>query len=318
MKTSLDAVLKLQEITGDWKTFARSLRAATGSPSAGWHAGAGVHAALEWLEGGNNDMIKGLFYAQLMGHKTLCKPALPENASLCDRIKTNAKHLADDVVVDRGLNQVPAYWLAAVVTNDITYVLKAQGYWQAGKVEKKNNPIQYNDGITDWSGINLRFTGDLVFRLLAEELDLGGDAVTTMRSVIDANHDVLQRQRSLVWHMLHAAYGSGAKSSAFIDDMRWRFREIPWPKIAYGEIDHTLEPEFCMSPYPNLPWKGDWMTDDRTNTLNQFPTFELPVDVNVFKQHPAYAGPSGYEAPGVEYLHAYWLARKFGLLAQSD
>jgi hypothetical protein len=253
-----------------------------------------------------------------MGWKTLCQVPMADSASLCDRIKTNAKHLADDVRVDRGLNQLPAYWLAAIVTGDLSYEVKAQGYWQTGKVEAANNPIQYNDGIVDWSGVNLRFTGDLVQRLLASEKNLGGDALSTMTQVIDDNHAVLARQRLLVWHMLHATHGSGAKSSPFVDDMRWRFREIPWPKLAYGEIDHRLDDAFCMSPYPNVPWKNDWMTSDRTNTLNQFPIFELPVDINYFKQHPIYAGEGGYEAPGIEYLHAYWFARRHGLLASTD
>lgn len=318
MKTSLDAILKLQEITGDWKTFARTLRVATGDPTGVWRAGAGDYAGLEWMVGGNNDMFKGLVYAYLMGWKLLCQPALSESASLCNRIVANAKHLADDVEVDRGLNQVPAYWLAAVVTGELSYQLKAQGYWQAGKLELENNPIQFNDGITDWSGVNLRFTDYLTEALLARELNVGGNAVATMTETIDKNHGILAKQRRLVWHMLHATYGTGSKSSPFVDDMRWRFREIPWPKLAYGEIDHTLETDFCLSPYPNLPWKGDWMSDDRTNTLNQFPTFELPVDVNYFKQHPAYYGPAGYETPGVEYVHAYWFARAHGLLTAGE
>src|SRR5207244_3473250 len=51
---SLEAELILQEITGDWSAFARSLRRATGTPSAGWHAGGPAFPQLEWLEGGNN------------------------------------------------------------------------------------------------------------------------------------------------------------------------------------------------------------------------------------------------------------------------
>jgi hypothetical protein len=238
--------------------------------------------------------------------------------ALCDRIETNVKHLADDVKTDQGLNQVPSYWLASIVTGDLSYELKANGYWNVGKVEQKNNPVRYDDGIADWSGINLTFTGDLILALLAAEKDLGGDAVTTMRDSIDQNHAVLARQRMLVWHLLHATHGTGAKASPFVDDMRWRLREIPWPKRAFGEIDHTLEDGFCLSPYPNVPWKNDWTTTDRTNTLNQFPIFELPVDINYFKAPPEYRGPADYESPGVDYLHSYWLARRYALIAAGD
>lgn len=215
------------------------------------------------------------------------------------------------------MNQVPAYWLAAIVSGEPSYELKAQGYWTAGKLEESKNPIQYNDGITDWSGVNLRFTGALLQALLASEKNLGGDAVATTKASIDRNHEILERQRLLVWHMIHAAFGSGAKTSPFVDDMRWRFREMPYPKLAF-DVDHRLEADFCMSPYPNVPWKNDWTTSDRTNTRNQYPVFELPVDVNYFKQHPIYAASGGVESPGVEYLHAYWFARAQGLLTEND
>jgi hypothetical protein len=137
---SLDALLRLQEITGDWSHFARSLRPSTGSAGGGWHAGTGAFAGVDWLEGGNNDMVKGLFYGYTLGYETLCEGALAGSyASICQRILTNAKHLADDVKVADSdtsqanlTNKLPSSWLyAAIATNalsQVQYRAQAEGF----------------------------------------------------------------------------------------------------------------------------------------------------------------------------------------------
>ncbi len=319
--TSLDALLKLQEIVaasqGNWSAFARTLRLATGNPTGLWHAGTGPYANLEWLEGGNNDMIKGLLYGYFMGWKTLCGRSGYE--SYCDRIKTNTKHLAEDVSV--GQNDLENNWLAAVVTGTLKYRLKAEEYWIPEKAVMKNNPVHYSQGISDWSGNHLRFVTLTIESLYANEANLGGDAQQAIKDNIDESHANLEKQRFVVWHLLHAAVGSGGgASSPFLDDTKWRMREIPYPKVSF-DTDHRINPEFCMSPYPAFPWKNDWTNypdPDRTGSLREVPYFEYKNDVNLWKSGYEYKGPSNYETPGVEVLHAYWYARKHGLFSAND
>lgn len=320
MITSLEALLKLQEITGDWSSFARVLRRSNGPATGDWHTGTGIYAGLDWREGGNNDMLKGILYGLTLGYEVLCTNGATGYDAMCKRIRTNAKHIADDVNTSQGFNQLPGTWLSAWVDDSLSYRAKAEAFWVAAKVEKKNNPVFYEQGTADWSGTHLGFIGDTIGMLLASHINLGGDAVQVHKDEIDASHENLAKQRLAVWHLIHAAYGSGAKSSPFVDDMRWRLREIPYPKTSYP-IDHRINPDFCMSPYPALPWKTDWMdypNPDRTQSLVSYPIFEQETDVSYWKVGLNYDGGGPYESPGVDFLHAYWYARKFGILSATE
>lgn len=61
-------------ITGSPTEFARTLRAARGAGGR-WHAGSGVYAGVEWKDGGNNDMFKGLLLGGVAAHEALAGPA---------------------------------------------------------------------------------------------------------------------------------------------------------------------------------------------------------------------------------------------------
>jgi hypothetical protein len=327
--TALEGLLKLQEITGDWSQFARTLRPATGSPTPPWHAGTGPYAGLEWLEGGNNDMIKGLFYGYLLAHGTLCTGALGGYDSYCARIRTNARHLADDVRLDLVTsdvtNRLPSAWLVAVISADpierITYRTLAEGYWTVGKIAIQATPVYYGQGIVDWSGQHLTFVGDLIEIFLAQGLNLGGDAADVLRAHVDASYANLAQQRFVTWHFLKAACGTGGgPASPWLEDARWRMREIPHPKRGW-DIDRRIGTEFCMSPYPSVPWKMDWMQypdPDRTEGLAVYPIYESTMDVTLWKVGADYRSSSGYENTGADYLHVYWFARAFGLLAATE
>jgi hypothetical protein len=61
LRRSLRGLLILMDITGDPRTFARTLRPA-GPPLTGpWRRGTGEFSNLDWMVGGNNDMSKGHF-----------------------------------------------------------------------------------------------------------------------------------------------------------------------------------------------------------------------------------------------------------------
>jgi hypothetical protein len=329
---SLDALLKLQEITGDWAHFARTLRKPKGNPQPPWHAGTGPYAGYEWLEGGNNDMVKGLFYGYLMGWELLCEGGKTGYESYCQRIATNAKHLADDVQLGGSnapasalTNKLPANWLAAVVATNVSdatsYRATAEGVWAVAKLAIPSTAVFYSQGIVDWSGAHLTSVGDMIDMFLAKRMDLGGDAEKLTRDHIDASQKNLEKQRFPQWHLLKAAFGTGAgASNPFIKDAVSRFEEAQYPKVSHN-VDRTIMPEFCMSPYPSAPWKGDWMNypqADRTQGLNDYPLFEMHPDVLYWKIGNDYRSWEGYEAPGGDYLHLYWFARKYGLIGATD
>lgn len=316
---TLDGILKLQEVTGSWKEFARAIRPATGNPTGGWHTGAGALSNLEWLEGGNNDMMKGLYIAYALGHRALCTTA--GNEALCARIRTNAKHLADDVNVDRGTDELDSAWLTAVVASDpitkVTYQGKAEAAWQVYRTPIAQNTKLYSQGTADWSGLNLGFVGNLFKMTLAERYDVGGNGKTTYAKVIEDSWQGLRRQRLPLWNLLRGAFGNGPADPASIDDALWRLREMPFPK-PIQEVDHRISPDFCMSPYPSLPWKNDWTTTDRTQALRSVPLFEEALDIYRFRLEMRYAGSAQARPPAPEYLIAYWFGRKHGLIAATE
>jgi hypothetical protein len=317
---SLDGILKLQEVTGNWSMFARAIRPATGDTTGGWHTGAGALSNLEWLEGGNNDMMKGLYISYVLGHELLCKA--PGNETTCARIRTNAKHLADDVNVDRGSDDLDSAWLTAVVTNDpiakITYQGKANAAWIATKPVVEANTRLYEQGTADWSGLNLGFVGSVFHMSLAQGFDVGGNGKATFRKVIQDTWSNLRQQRLPLWNLLHAVYGTSGPDATTAQDVVWRLRELPFPKPTI-KVDHRIRPDFCLSPYPSLPWKNDWTTTDRSQALNSVPLFEEALDIYRFRLEMKYVGDSrAAKPPAPEYLIAYWFGRKHGQLAATD
>jgi len=314
---SLDSVLRLQEITGDWSAFARVLRPAQGSPVAPWHAGTGPNAHLEWKEGGNNDMLKGLVYAYAVAYPAFCGGA--GEPSVCPRIRTNVKHLADDVQTSQGTNQVVTTWLHAWLSGDLTYRVKAEGLFTAWKQLADATPEPYQSGTADWSGLHLGFVDHVVRMLVSQRLPLaGGQSTAQILGYIQRDHDVVDEQRLAHWHMLRGAFDAPGLSPALRDDMRWRMREYRYPKIRY-DIDRRVNPEFCMSPFPSLPWKADWTTEDRTASLRLYPLFEDEADVYVWKSHFTFRdGGTEVEKVPADYLHAYWFARKYGLITAAE
>ena len=193
--------------------------------------------------------------------------------------------------------------------------MKATGYWS---VEKSVSvPVTYDQGIVDWSGQHLTSISDMIGYFQAKHLDLGG-AVAYYTNEIDASHAALAKQRFANWHVLKAAFGTnGGPTSPFIKDAVSRMNEVRYPKVS-DTTDLRLAQDFCMGPYPTVPWKNDWTQNDRTNALDLHPLFELGPDIMSWKVGRNYRSQEGFEVPGGDFLHLYWFARKNGLLTAND
>lgn len=324
---TLDGILKLQEVTdGDWTQFARAIRPTKNDPTGGWHTGTGAFSAYEWLEGGNNDMMKGLYIAYALGYEALCG-AGGTHAALCGRIRVNAKHLADDASanIDRGNAALDSAWLTAYVSTDTVekakYTADAVAEWTkpTGKAAVLANVNLYNYGLgADWSGLHLGFVGHLFHQVLASSLDLNGDAKATYRQALQSTWDNgLSRHRLPLWGLLQQAYGTSPQAVEPKDDTLWRMREMPFPKPIV-DVDHRVSPTFVLSPYPSLPWKNDWTTTDRTQALRTVPLFEEALDINRFRLELKFRGEQTTRMPGFEYLVAYWFGRKANVLGAAD
>jgi hypothetical protein len=318
-KRSLDALMKLQEITGEPAEFARTLRKSTGPVDAPaslpWHRGTGVFAGLDWLQGGNNDMFKGLLLGYTLGYPFFCEGAdKASHAELCTRLRSNVEALSATRIGGDAGNVMASEWLSAVVSGSVQKRLRAEQRWQTSRLELQAYAVEAKLGIADWSGIHLTFIGTVVDRLLAERLDLGGNAVDTVSDFIDRSHENLKDQRILVWAMLRQRFGKTKPGVEYLEDGKWRLREVPFPKPQIV-IDHRVSPSFCMGPYPSLPWKNDWTTNDRSQGLYSYPMFAEETGVMVWKNGMGYKfDATGRKSAGYDYLHLYWFARKHGIL----
>jgi hypothetical protein len=118
--------------------------------------------------------------------------------------------------------------------------------------------------------------------------------------------------------LVYGALGDFATPPPELEDAIWVLREMPIPKKHGLAIDWRIHPSFCMSPFPSLPWKGDWMdpNSNRFQSLVSYPLFERPPDGFQWKSNPMafVGGASTWEEPGADFLFAYWFGRWAGVI----
>lgn len=323
IEKSTNAIETLMEITPDQTTFARTVRPATGAATGSWHAGTGAYAAYDWLEGGNNDMFKGLFYGPLMAYIAMCDPELPGKSAFCARIRTNAKHMVKDLALAQNTmdaNHLMSVWLSAYVNNDSGDLTSTLTSWTTLQASIEQANFQQREYMTgDWSGTHLTFVQFISMHWLAAKKAIPtANADTSVRKGFDKMKSDFSPFRMGLWSVVFAKLAS-TQDQVDIDNARWRMREIPSPRSML-DVDHRVSASFVMAPYPSLPWKNDWTTTDRTEGLFGYPLFETPLDVYAWRSGPFdyRENTSASEYPGADYLHAYWLGRYIGLFSATE
>ena len=312
----------LMEIVPDQTQFARTIRAATPAPPAGWHTGLGAFSGYEWLEGGNNDMFKGLFYGTLMAYATLCDPLISGQEAICGRLRTNAKHMVNDLAIAQGNatsgNGLLASWLDYYLNGGSLTTALTDWTAQANIIE--NAGFQTKEMATaDWSGTHLTFVEFIGMIMLDARRPLPTvNASTTLRKGIEKMQSDFSNFRMGLWSVLFATKVT-TPFAADIANAKSRLVEMPVPRMQL-DIDHRVSAAFVMCPFPRLPWKNDWTTTDRTDSLHGYPLYESALDIYMWRSGPFdYQGShEGYASPSIDYLHAYWLGRYLGLFTATE
>ena len=321
LRPSLIGIFTLMDITGNSRTFARSLRIHEPSVVAPWHPGSGEFAQFDWLEGGNNDMAKGLVLAMIAGWEVL-----PQDDPLRQDISNHAlKLLQLDVfkptTSDAGGNAALASLLAGITNKG----LLADFLVQSGLALLRTPPLKlyaqfgagpfYLFGISDWSGNHLTLTSTLAFQRLLSHTN-----ATDLQDLWSQASAVAWKTLRTLDHPLHAALalGSGAldddisKRKEAIDEVKWGLRSFPFPKHPFT-VDHRIRDDFVLSPFPSLPWKLDWLTDaGRQQSIRAYPVFEQQVAEYRWNDVHFPIGAVGLgdqRVPGADYLFLYWLSR---------
>lgn len=191
--------------------------------------------------------------------------------------------------------------------------------YAAGKiwlVDQGNGPL-WEYGTSDWSGNHLIIQGLLVPYIVSTEVNDGhaDELAVGLRVALER----MRHTRLGLFQLIGATLGDFPTPPPELGESLWVMREFPAPKVRH-DFDWRINPSFCMSPFPSLPWKGDWTTSNRLDSLTGYPLFEKLPDIYAWKQGPFEfrGGTSTVENPGTDYLFAYWFGRLYGVIQAGD
>lgn len=336
VRRSLKGLMTLMDITDDPKEFARTLDTyrPTEEIPQDWRRGTGRNANLIYKIGGNNDMLRGITHGFLWASQVLPKA----DRELWTELTEKSKRLIDLRIVNEKEQNKPAAWgLAALIAHDQAS-REAYDYHHSTlkkKISMNWDSSFYWGGTADWSGINLSMVGDINDIMIADLLGHTKVRDTMRERLMDSWVTYEPAQRHLITLAAYTfAYKHGTRGSAFTSDSSdarfnaalakapWGLRDIPFPRPNVDmTIDHSLKPEWCLSPTPRLFWKAANKPEPPVEYFYQglysYPVYEMNAfDSNFIWKDSAFIFKSnhvkGIELTGVDYLYAYWLARYSG------
>lgn len=337
MKRSLRGIFILLNITGDKKQFARSIMPYKGNENLGdrWHRGTGEYSDITWLDGGNNDMVRGITHALLWAHIVI-----PENDPFRAQMVQATKRLLElNILEEKEGNKPAAYGIAALILKDPVYKTHFRKMYSDKDIAFGGylfNTTFYWNGIGDWSGVNLNILNFINEITLADMLGENKIRDRLRERLMDAWVTYSPTRHS--YYTLAAykyAFSKGTRGDQFrkrfsdtyfmsaVDFSSWTLREFPYPRpqmdLAY---DHTISNEWCVNPLPGMFWKAankkigatEWFFE----SLYTYPAFESAGISSNFMWKDLYFGYQGSSSRGssnnaVDYLYVYWLARSAGL-----
>jgi hypothetical protein len=338
VRKSMRAIFMLIDITDDPKEFARTLMPySPGDPIPNkWHQGKGVYSNILWLEGGNNDMYKGLTHSMMWASLVI-----PESdQEMWSHLRDKSRRMMGLRIFDeKSQNQAPTYGLVALINKDKNARDKYEGAYR--KLAWKPSGYSFDatfywHGSADWSGINLGLVGDITDIMIADRLGEAQIRDKLRERLMDAWVTYSPAHRHLQTMVAYGfAYSQGtrggnfrsessdAKFLASLGQASWGLKEIPYPRPNLDVvIDHSLRPEWCLSPIPRLFWKAfkkpEPSIDYFYQGLYNYPVFEHQAFTSNFVWKDTAFGfkddhSRGSENAGVDYLFAYWLAKYVGV-----
>lgn len=307
------AVMRLMDYTGNPAEFARTAEpmAAGEALKEPWRQAVAPYQQIKYCEGGNNDMVKGVFHAFAWAFDIL-----PENDPLLHEIAEHAKRLPELRVASREKkhpgNAFAAAGLAALASGKKEDLQKYLSFYNSVM-----RPVAYSNfdkgfyfgGIADWSGVNLGMVAQLSDILVAKNLlrrctAEGASEREAVRSVLK---DLRQRLIN-TWTIYEPAkrdfitiaanafavadpvelnFPEGTAATEWIRKEKWKtsradsvwsLREMPMvPARHQLHFDYRRKPEWCASAWPLRPWKmfvEDTTVEYHLQGAYNYPLFE--------------------------------------------
>ncbi|MGE3608404.1 MAG: hypothetical protein AB7I27_02360 [Bacteriovoracaceae bacterium] len=337
-KKVLKGVMTLIDITNDSSQFARAI--APYDPeqiSQGWIQGRNEFSHLMYMPEGNNDMFKGISHILMWAIHIIPE----DDQETWDLLRKKSLQILNlKVIKDKPQNKAAAYGIASIIHNDAKLEKKFRNQYKSPKVILGGFSFDtsfYIEGSADWSGINLRVVGLITDMMIAQRIGAINISNQLKRRLIDTWVTYETAKRPLVTMAAYAfAYKYGIVSNNFknlegnearfkesLENTLWNLRAIPIPRPTQDiEIDHSLDPDWCLSPMPQLFWKAYMPTPPPAKYFFQgildYPIFEqLAYTSNYFWKDSPFdfqaAVAPGIESSGADYLYLYWMMKYSGL-----
>ncbi len=331
MIKSLEGIIMCVEIVPDVTTFARTVRIHVDDGDPEFHEGTGAFAGIDWKEGGNNDMFKGFVIGYYWGWLVLKDSADPRAAGLIDRMMNTLRRLHDNCPIAQDLrtNQLVASLLLYVMSegkplwaaNRAVYKNECETIWTYVSEYIQQGGMPINEyGISDWSGNHL---GLWEFFVMREAYAAAGDGTreSDMKASLGVKGAMMRPARQGLFQLIVGERGDPQSPEDIASGIE-RLQEVPMERGLYA-VDRLWDPDFCLSPIPELFWKNDWTspTEDRTQSLRAYPLYEMGTSNyywkdNIYKGLRGGAGAGG--DTGLDFLAGYWFARRYDLITEND
>lgn len=349
-RRALNGLILDMDVTGDPTTFARSVEPMQPGEKLdpGWYQGP---AGSKYHMPGNNDMVKGIFYAFAWAFELL-----PDGDPTLEQVKMHARRLPGL----QSLQQAPlltensflADGLAALAGSRWDLVKFVANYaLKVGPVDATGvEDGYYYGGIADWSGANLNVLTGIARILIAKDIDQRLHTLGVAHQILtNARYKLLETwsvyEGSKRDSLTVAAYTFGAnnnlgltgstQSSSWskidkwpqsVQDSLWSLYEMPVDSSAHEVMaDHNLRPDWCMSQWPDSVWQSFGSSKPMSYFYQNkalYPWFESAAlgAENVWSSGWALNDANLHHARAgrFDYLHMYWMARVAGLISAQE
>jgi translation elongation factor EF-1beta len=348
VKKTLKGLMLLMDVTGNKEEFARSAVAYKDESSLGekLHRGTGDYSNVVWLEGGNNDMFKGIIHGFIWAYNIL-----PDSEQkLRNELLEHMKRLPDLSIAKKIQNKALAFGLRALATGDKEDKKEFRNAFlkdYRGESILNIEGTVHVGGIADWSGINLGMVSILSELLVADALGEKDLVRSAQSEIVKLWKDMAGTKRDF---LTIAAYtfaihnGFDVKDANELNDgykkkdleQLWQkefsnattsLKEIPVNRSKYDTFyNYSFRPDWTLSWWPRLPWKSfkdKQPVEYHYQGVDSYPLFEgLGLGSNFVWKDQAfgYIGGSSKlnKAAGADFLYSYWMARTGDIISEEQ
>lgn len=337
-KAVLKGTFMLIDITGDPREFARAIAPYDETKMTGtWTRGNGIYSDLMYLPKGNNDMIKGITHPLMWATYVI-----PESdKEMWDLMRQKSLQLLKlDIFKDRIGNRPTAVGLAAIIHKDKKLEKEFRRLFKNPKVALGGYSFDttfYMRGSADWSGINLGVVGAINEIMIARKLGAGSISKQVSERLMDSWVTYESTKRALVTVAAYTfAYKEGVRGPSYkklkgnhqkwndgMENAEWVLRSVPYSRVPQDlDIDHSMRPDWCLSPIPRLFWKGFKSPPPPPayfyQGLYEYPIFESGAFESAYLWKDTAFRIKKFVTPnkehsGADYLYLYWMSRYAGL-----